>query len=215
MDYRPISITPLVSKIYERLISRRLYKFADANNLFPSTQFGFRKGLGTTDALLLLTHTLQSSLDRRAESRVVSLDFSSAFDRVNHRGLLYKLKLMGVGGPMLNMFQDFLTNRRQRVAVDGRFSQFRPVVSGVPQGSVLGPVLFILFTADMWNNLENKIISYADDTTLYADISFPSNRNAVAESLNRDLLKIQEWCTTWGMKLNPDKTHSIIVSRSR
>ena len=116
---------------------------------------------------------------------------------------------------MLNMFQDFLTNRRQRVAVDGRFSQFRPVVSGVPQGSVLGPVLFILFTADMWNNLENKIISYADDTTLYADISFSSNRNAVAESLNRDLLKIQEWCTTWGMKLNPDKTHSIIVSRSR
>ena len=78
LDYRPISITPIISKVYEKLISRRLYKFVDSIKVLPNTQFGFRKGLGTTDALLLLTHDLQYSLDKRAESRIVSLDFSSA-----------------------------------------------------------------------------------------------------------------------------------------
>ena len=80
---------------------------------------------------------------------------------------------MGIGGPLFNIFKEFLTDRTQRVSVDGKFSQFRTVVSGVPQGSVLGLLLFIQFTADMWNDLENKIISYANDTTLYSEISTP------------------------------------------
>ena len=91
---------------------------------------------------------------------------------------------------------------------------WREVLSGVPQGSVLGPLLFILFTADLGDNLENKIVSYADDTTLFARIGNPSERISVARSLNRDLAKIQSWCELWGMKLNPKKTHSMIVSRS-
>ena len=86
---------------------------------------------------------------------------------------------MGIGGPVFNLFKDFLFNCQQRVLVDGNFSQFKPVVSGVPQGSVLGPLLFILYTADMWNDLENKIISYADDTTLYAEIASTSERTEV------------------------------------
>ena len=214
-DYRPISITPILSKIYEKLIYRRLYKYVDSMNILPSTQFGFRKGLGTTDALLVLTQDLQLSLDKGAESRVVSLDFSSAFDLVNHQALLYKLKSVGVGGVVFDVLKEFLSDRMQRVSVDGSFSNHQKVISGVPQGSVLGPLLFILFTADMWNNLENKIVAYADDTTLYSEIASPSERSAVADSLNRDLLRIQEWCCTWGMKLNPTKTHSIIISRSR
>ena len=214
-EYRPISITPILSKVYERLIARRLNKFVNLNGILPDSQFGFRKGLGTTDALLALTHDLQSSLDDRVESRVISLDFSSAFDLVNHKALLYKLQLMGLGGPVLNIFKEFLSNRKQRVSIDGKFSEFKAVVSGVPQGSVLGPLLFILFTADMGANLENKIVSYADDTTLYAKINSPSERTAVASSLTRDLNQIQSWCLCWGMKLNPSKTHSLIVSRSR
>ena len=214
-DYRPISITPILSKVYEKLIAKRLYKYVNSKNILPSTQFGFRKDLGTSDALLVLTQDLQRSLDTRAESRVISLDFSSAFDRVNHKALLYKLKLMGIDGPVFNIFKEFLTNRKQRVAIDGSFSDYKPVISGVPQGSVLGPLLFILYTADMWNNLENKIVSYADDTTLYGEVKSPSLRTSVADSLNRDLSKIQSWCINWGMKLNPKKTYSIIVSRSR
>ena len=214
-DYRPISITPVLSKIYEKLLVKRLYKFVSKRNILPSTQFGFRKGLSTTDALLTLLHDLQSSLDCGSEIRVLSLDFSSAFDLVNHEALLYKLKLIGVGGPIFNVFKNFLTNRQQRTCVDGSFSSFNPVLSGVPQGSVLGPLFFILYTADMWYDLENQLIAYADDTTLYAPIVSPMNRSGVAESLNRDLIKIEAWCAIWGMRLNPNKSQSIIVSRSR
>ena len=193
-EYRPISITPVLSKIYEKLIVRRLSKFIDTKEILPPSQFGFRKGLGTADALLTLVHDLQTSLDCSSEARVLSLDFSSAFDLVNHEALLYKLKLAAVGGPIFNVLKNFLSNRRQRVSVDSSFSHFKPVLSGVPQGSVLGPLLFILYTADMWHNLENQLLAYADDATLYASITFPIDRVSVAESLNRDIAMIESWC---------------------
>ena len=146
---------------------------------------------------------------------MLSFDFSSAFDLVNHEALLYKLKLAGVGGPIFKVLKSFLSDRHQRVCVDGSFSNFKPVLSGVPQGSVLGPLLFILYTADMWHNLENQLIAYADDATLYASINSPIDRVPVADSLNRDIAKIELWCKRWGMKLNPTKSQSITVSRSR
>ena len=214
-EYRPISITPVLSKIYEKLIVRRLSKFINLKEILPPTQFGFRKGLGTADALLTLVHDLQLSLDSSSEARVLSLDFSSAFDLVNHEALLYKLKVAGVGGPIFNVLKNFLSERRQRVNVDSSFSHFKPVLSGVPQGSVLGPLLFILYTADMWHNLENKLIAYADDATLYASINSHIDRVSVADSLNRDISKIESWCQRWGMRLNPTKSQSITVSRSR
>lgn len=214
-EYRPISITPILSKIFERVLARRLSSYCNHLDFIPKSQFGFRKGLGTCDALLTLSHDLQSSLDKGYESRVVAIDFSSAFDLVNHKALLYKLQLMGIGGSLLSIFKDFLTDRSQRVVVDGCTSVSVPVVSGVPQGSVLGPLLYILFTADLGSELENKINSYADDTTLYSSIPSPECRIEVAESLNRDLAKITSWCELWGMKLNAKKTHSIIISRSR
>ena len=127
---------------------------------------------------------------------IISLDFSSAFNLVNHQGLLFKLKSIGVGEPVCNIFKDFFTNRQQRVLIDEKFSQFKPVVLGVLQGSVLGPLLFILYTADMWNDLENKIVSYIDDTTSYTEVTYPSDRINVAKYLNRDLVIIQLWFST-------------------
>ena len=159
----------------------------------------------------MLTNDLQASLNKRSETRVISLDFSSDFDLVNHQALLFKLRLMNICGSLFNVFKEVLTNRKQGVTDDGKFSQFKPVVSGVPQGSVLGSLLFILFSADMWNNLENLIVSYADDTTHYSEISTPSDCVKDADSLNSDLLSIQTLCFTWRMNLNPNKTHSIIV----
>ena len=214
-DYRPISITPVLSKIFERLLAKRLSAFAEHNRLFPLLQFGFRKGLGTCDALLTISTIVQRSLDSGQEVRLVGLDFSAAFDRVNHKALIFKLRQLGVGGVFLNIIRQFLTNRRQKVNVDNSFSDEREVISGVPQGSVLGPLLFILYTHDMWFGLENKLIAYADDATLIAPVPSPELRASVAESLNRDLAKINYWCTSWGMKLNAKKTQSIIVSRSR
>ena len=101
------------------------------------------------------------------------------------------------------------------MVVDGHDDEWRQVTSGVPQGSVLGPLLFILYTQDMWAGLENQLIAYADDATLIAVIPSPAERQLVSESLNRDLARINEWCKLWGMKLNPNKTQSMIVSRSR
>ena len=214
-DYRPVSITPTLSKIYERLIAKRLMNYAIKHDLLPRNQFGFRKGYSTCDALLLLTHQLQKSLDSGIESRVVSLDFSAAFDRVNHCALAFKLRSMGVGGKFLNIISSFLSDRVQRVSLDGKYSSFSRVVSGVPQGSVLGPLLFILFTADMWNNISSKMIAYADDTSLFVEVPSPADRSTVAAMLNNDLYKISSWCEQWGMKLNPSKSHSMIISRSR
>ena len=214
-EYRPISITPILSKVFERLLAKRLGAFAELNHLFPRLQFGFRKGLGTCDALLTISNIVQKSLDSGQEVRLVGLDFSAAFDRVNHKALLFKLRQLGVGGVFLNIISQFLTNRRQKVVVDNIFSEEREVISGVPQGSVLGPILFILYTHDMWFGLENRLIAYADDATLIAPVPSPELRASVAESLNRDLVKINAWCTSWGMKLNAKKTQSMIVSRSR
>ena len=214
-EYRPISITPVLSKVFERLLAKRLTRFININKLLPDKQFGFRKGLSTSDALLFITHNLQASLDAGHESRLVSLDFSSAFDRVNHRALLFKLRNLGIAGCFLNILTDFLTNRRQRVSVDGAFSLFSPVESGVPQGSVLGPLLFIIYTSDMWSGIESNMVSYADDTTLFAAIPSPQDREFVANLIGRDMERIRSWCVRWGMKLNPSKSYSLVVSRSR
>ena len=214
-DYRPISITPILSKIFERVLAKRLNSFAEKNDLFPSHQFGFRKGLGACDAVLTISDKVQKALDSGSEARMVGLDFSAAFDRVNHKALIFKLRQLGIGGQFLSILTDFLTNRRQRVVVDGHHGEWRNVISGVPQGSVLGPLLFILYTHDMWIGLENQLTAYADDATLIAVIPSPDERQLVSESMNRDLSKINDWCKLWGMKLNPNKTQSMIVSRSR
>ena len=165
-DYRPISITPVLSKVYEKLVASRLSRYLESSGVLPDSQYGFRKGLGTTDALLHASHVLQSALDHGHEAKIVQIDFSAAFDRVNHKGLLYKLKSVGIGGSIFSVINEFLTDRKQCVSVDGSLSSFLDVVSGVPQGSVLGPLLFILYTADLFSVVSNLLVGYADDATL-------------------------------------------------
>ena len=116
-NYRPISITPLLSKIFERLVAVRLGWFMEHNRVFPATQFAYRKGLGTCDALLCVTHKLQSALDKGMEARLVQIDFSAAFDRVNHLGIIHKLRSVSVGGSILSVLSQFLSSRSQYVMV--------------------------------------------------------------------------------------------------
>ena len=145
----------------------------------------------------------------------MQIDFSAAFNRVNHLGILYKLCSVGIGGSVLSILTQFLPNRSQHVMVDGCRSKLVNVVSGVPQGSVLGQLLFLLYTSELFSILENKLICYADDSTLMAVVPSPGVRVAVAESLIRDFGRVSEWCDLWGMKLNASKTKTMTVSRSR
>ena len=149
------------------------------------------------------------------ESYLVQLDFSAAFERVCHDGLIFKLRSAGVGGCLLSICREFLTDRRQRVVFDGASSEWIPKISGVPQGSVFGPLLFILYTSEMFDLVENRLFAYADDSTLLAVIRKPSNRPTVAASVNRDLARNHQWCGRWCILLNPYKSKALVVSRYR
>ena len=162
-----------------------------------------------------MSHTLQSALESGQEARIAQIDFSASFDRVNHQGILYKLCSVGIGGFVLSILTQFLSDRSQRVMVDGCKSKLVDVVSGVPHGSVLGKLLLFLCTSELFFILENKLIGYADDSTLIAVVPCPGLRVAVAESLSRDLVKVSESCDLWRMKLNASKTKTMIISMSR
>ena len=131
--------------------------------MLPTTQFTYGKGIGTCDALLCVAHTLQCALEMGQEARIVQIDFSAAFDRVNHQGILFKLCSMGVGGSVPSVLTQFLSNQSQYVLVDGCRDKLVNVVSGVPQGSVLGLQLFLLYTAEFFSIVENKLYGYADN----------------------------------------------------
>ena len=158
-DYRPISITSVLSKVFEKIVAGKLSHYLENNSLFPPSQFSYRRGQGTCDALLTLSHHLQVALDRGMEGRLVQLSVSAAFDRVSHRGQLCKLRSMGVGGQFLSAVSVFLSDRRQRLLLDEKVGESVDVVTGVPQGSVLGPLLFILCTFELFHIVENFLSS--------------------------------------------------------
>ena len=144
------------------------------------------------------------------------MDFSTAVDRISHRGLLYKLRsIIGVGGQFLFIVSVFLSDRRQRVRLNGKVSESVAVVSGVPQGSILRAILFILYTSELFHIVGNHIVGYEDDTTIYTVIHGPLLRSQVMESLNQDLSVINSWCLKWHMRLNIKKTKFMVVSQSR
>ena len=154
-NYRPISITSVLSKVFERLVSVRRGRFMERNGVLRPTQFAYRKGLGSCDALLYVSHTLQSALKSGREARIVQIDFSAAFDRVNHQGILYIYRLccVVIAGSVLSILSQFLSNRSQHVILDGCRSKLVDVVFGVPQSSVLGPLLFLLYTSELFSIL--------------------------------------------------------------
>ena len=168
----------------------------ELSGVLPTTQYAYRKGLGTCDALLCVSNTLQSALENGQEARIVQIYFSAAFDRVNNLSILYKLCSVGIGGSVLSILTGFLSYRSQKVMVDGCRSKLVNVVSRVPQGSGLGPLLFLLYTWDLFSILENKLIGYADDSALMVVVPSPGVKVAVAESLIRDLGRVSE-CVTF------------------
>ena len=212
-NYRPISLLSSLSKIYEKLMHIRILNFLDSNGVLHDMQYGFRPGRSCEHALLNAQQILLDSLSRRQVSLLLLIDFSKAFDMVEHSILLRKLEHYGIRGTALQWMRSYLENRMQFVSIDGTDSKTRHMKYGVPQGSILGPLLFIIYINDIphVSNLA-KFILYADD----ANIIITGNDIAEVDAQLRDLCKsLLKWVNSNGLCLNLKKTNYMIFSRSR
>ena len=201
-NYRPISLTSHIIKIFERVIRKGLVNHLESNNLLSKNQHGFRKGRSCLTHLLKhIDSVIQSILDGN-ELDVVYLDFAKAFDKVDHEILVHKLQMFGIEGNLLSWIQQFLLNRKQIVSVMGFHSLIALVLSGVPQGSVLGPILFLIYIDDLENCLSASTSgSFADDTRLSKTISCCEDKNILQE----DLYKVIDWSKKNNMQLHESK----------
>ena len=202
-NYRPISLLPICSKIFEKIVFKHIYNFFICNNLITKNQSGFRPGDSTVNQLIDLVNEIHLSFDNRKslEVRAVFLDISKAFDKVWHDGLSFKLKQNGISGPLLNVLNHYLSNRKQRVVLNGFSSDYFSIEAGVPQGSVLGPLLFLIYINDLEVNIKSKVNFFADDTMIFSVVHDPL---ISASDLNHDLQNINTWAYQWKMSFNPD-----------
>ena len=206
-NFRPVSLTSVPGKVLETLIKARMVSHLDRNDLLLGSQHGFRAGRSCLTNLLEFYHAIFGAYDRSGSVDVVYLDFQKAFDKVPHRRLMAKVRALGIGGSVADWIQAWLTGRKQRVVVGGTPSGWSPVTSGVPQGSVLGPLLFLIYINDIDQGLVSKISKFADDTKLGVNAADP---NAV-EELRGDLARIGEWSERWQMPFNTGKCHVLHV----
>jgi len=195
----------------EKIVFKNLYNYLIENSILTKHQSGFIPGDSTVNQLLFIYNEIVSNMDQGKELRFIFCDISKAFDRVWHKGLLHKLKMYGIDGNLLLWFENYLSDRLQRVTTEGYHSQFKGINAGVPQGSVLGPLLFLLYINDITDNVSTNIKLFADDTSLYVIID--ENPAHAAQVLTNDLSNIGEWAGIWDIKFNPTKTKSVIFSR--
>ena len=200
-NYRPISLLPVCGKIFERIIFNSIFNYLSTNNLLSPHQSGFRPNDSCSNQLLYITHEIISSLDKNCEVRGIFLDMSKAFDKVWHQGLIFKLKTIGISGKLLSLLENFLSNRKQRVVLKGQVSEWQYVKAGVPQGPILGSLLFLLYVNDLPNNLKSNVKLFEDDVLLFSVVYDPVE---TAEEINSDLRSINNWATNWKILFNPD-----------
>ena len=201
-NYRPVALTSHVIKIFEKVLRTHIVKFMDQNNLFNPNQHGFRCGRSCLSQLLEQYDLILNILDEDANADVVYLDFSKAFDKVDHAIALQKIKNLGITGKIFQWLKSFLTERKQTVLVNGVKSEPQNVLSGVPQGSVLGPLIFLILIDDIDKNVQNcSVKSFADDTRATKQIKTTED----VASLQDDLERIYTWTNENNMKLNDVK----------
>ena len=201
----------ILAKVYERILVKNITKFFDTHKLINDRQFGFRSKRSVSDLLLKLTTKWQKSLEKGTDTCVIALDIAGAFDRVWHKGLIAKLKSLGISGNLLLLLQDYLQGRTLQVVVNGSTSSEYPIEASVPQGSVLGPLLWNVFLNDILQ-LIPQAHAYADDVTL----SFTCdgrNREETTQLINSTLDLITAWSNKWQVTFAPEKTQAMLITR--
>ena len=212
-NYRPISLLTAFSKIFEKLMHRRIVEFLDSNGSLYEEQYGFRAGRSCEYALLNAQNTISNSLSKNQVSLLLLLDFSKAFDMVEHNILLRKLSHYGIRGNTYNWMKSYLSNRKQYVSTNGENSSLTQIKYGVPQGSILGPLLFIIYINDIPNICKiAKFILYADDANI---IITGKDEIEVWEELQKINTALVNWVNSNGLALNLKKTKYMIFTRKR
>ena len=208
-NFRPISVLPTVSKLFERIMDKQIVAYITP--FLSSLLCGFRKGYNAQHALIRLLEKFKISLDEGGKAGAVLMDLSKAFDCIRHDLLIAKLHAYGFSREALALINNYLTNRQQRVKVNGSFSSWKSVARGVPQGSVLGPLLFNIFINDLLLFIQNSdICNYADDTTIY---TCNKNLDNIVHRLENDCSIALEWFADNFMKLNADKCHLLVLGQ--
>lgn len=209
-NYRAISLTCILSKITEHIVCSNMWRFIDENNLISSHQHGFRTGYNTTTQLLHVAHHASLAMDNKDKYHIVSFDFSKAFDMVSHKLIIYKLKCLRFNDNCVQWISDWLHRRSSIVSVNGDVSYSFDVKSGVPQGSVLGPLLFNIYINDMLSCVNDSDCRlYADDTLLCSNVSINPN------SLQTNVDALLHWANDWGMQFNSKKCVHIQIGQNK
>ena len=210
-NYRPVSLTCIVSKIFERCVYNKIFPYLV--DKIHDLQHGFMKGLSTTTQLIQVYDEINAIVDKNGQVDSIYLDLSKAFDSISHRLLIHKIQCFGINGKLHAWLNNYLCDRQQRVVVEGKMSPYLPVISGVPQGSILGPLLFLLFINDLptYVSERSKMALYADDAKLYRQIN---SYNDTLE-LQSDLEHVYNWSLIWNLKFNLKKCSVVTFTRKR
>ena len=208
-NYRPVSLTSIVCKVMESIIREHMLSHMLENKLMSDHQHGFLPRKSTVTQLLETLEIWTDALDRGESLDTIYLDFMKAFDTVPHQRLATKLQKYGIEGNTLRWIQSFLTGRKQQVIVNGCKSSFKEVLSGIPQGSVLGPILFVIFINDLPEIVSCGIKLFADDAKIYRTV----NSMEDCDDLQKDLLEMENWAKQWQMKFHPNKCQVMRIGR--
>ena len=210
-NYRPVSLTAVCSKVLEHIVHSNIMKNFDRYSILTDKQHGFRSKHSTESQLILTTHDLAHSLNSKSQVDMIIMDFSKAFDVVPHNRLLNKLNRYGIHSRTHAWITSFLKHRVQRVVVGGEHSTWTDVVSGVPQGTVLGPLLFLAYINDLPQNISSSVRLFADDCVLYRQIE----NQIDSEALQQDLNTLTKWEKDWQMHFNPQKCFVMRLTHKR